>query len=357
MAVAGSGSRLKSQVVAAARSPARTSLEELGPGDGEDEDRPRGGMLGEMLHEVEQAGVGPVEILEDEDGRPVVGHPLEERPPGGEGLLALAAGSGAEAEQGREIGSDPLPGPLVRDRLPEVAGQPTPAMGRAVALADPDPVADHVGQRPEGETLAVGGRPGPVPEDLLDHPVDVLLELPDEPALADAGLPEDRDEPDRALLADGMKELLDDAERAVPADQRSLGQLAPSEPAAEGHDLARLPGLDRLALAPQRPVAGRLEGDRPRRDPMGGVVDQDRPGSGRGLESRGRVHDVAGDHPLADRADGHGGLAAHHPGPGRQVGQPELDRPASRRRRRGRSPPGPRARRRPRGRPGRPTSP
>ena len=37
-----------------------------------------------MLDEVEQTAVGPLEVLEDEDGRASRGDPLEEDPPGGE---------------------------------------------------------------------------------------------------------------------------------------------------------------------------------------------------------------------------------------------------------------------------------
>ena len=48
------------------------------------------------------------------------------------------------------------------------------------------PAADHLAQRPEGDALAVGGRAAAVPVDVLDHAVDVLLELPRQAALADA---------------------------------------------------------------------------------------------------------------------------------------------------------------------------
>ena len=163
-----------------------------------------------------------------------------------------------------------------------------------------------------------------MPLDPLDDPVDVLLELPDEPALAHPGLAEDRDQPDRPVLADRVEELPDDRERAVPADERALGQLAPSFAPAEGDDLAGLPGRDRLALAAKRPVAGVLEGDRAGRHPVGRVVDQDGPRPGRRLEPRGRVDDVARDHPLADGADGDGRLPADDACPGLEPGESEV---------------------------------
>ena len=66
------------------------------------------------------------------------------------------------------------------------------AASRRRASSGPSPSAiparrpDHLGERPEGEALAVRGRSSVVPGDLLDDAVDVLLELPGDPALADA---------------------------------------------------------------------------------------------------------------------------------------------------------------------------
>jgi len=48
-----------------------------------------------MVDEVEQAVVGPVDILEEEDQRALLCQRLEQRPPGGEVLRApVASGRG-----------------------------------------------------------------------------------------------------------------------------------------------------------------------------------------------------------------------------------------------------------------------
>ena len=97
-------------------------------------------------------------------------------------------------------------------------------------------------------------------------------------------------------------------------------------PAAVAHrdDLARLPGRNRQALAAERPIACLLERDRAADRAVGRLVDEDGPGARRGLEARGRVDDVAGHHPLADRADGDRRLAADDAGPRGELRQADL---------------------------------
>ena len=61
----------------------------------------------QVLDEVEEARVGPLEILEDEHDRAARGEPLEEQPPGGEEVLALLRLGVAQAEQLLESRPDP----------------------------------------------------------------------------------------------------------------------------------------------------------------------------------------------------------------------------------------------------------
>jgi hypothetical protein len=49
-----------------------------------------------------------------------------------------------------------------------------------------------------------------VPQDIADEPVDVLLELPAESGLADAGCAEDADRTRAAILERGVEQLLDE---------------------------------------------------------------------------------------------------------------------------------------------------
>jgi hypothetical protein len=75
--------------------PLGPALEQLGPGGGDEQHRRVRGPLDEMVDEVEQAVVGPVDILEEEDQRALLCQRLEQRPPGGEVLRApVASGRG-----------------------------------------------------------------------------------------------------------------------------------------------------------------------------------------------------------------------------------------------------------------------
>jgi hypothetical protein len=60
-----------------------------------------------VLDEVDQAAVGPLEVLEDEHGGRGRGDPLEEGPPGGEEGVAPAGRGIAGAEEGEEGRLDP----------------------------------------------------------------------------------------------------------------------------------------------------------------------------------------------------------------------------------------------------------
>ena len=70
--------------------------------------------LEEVVDEVEQARVGEVEVLEDQDDRGGRRQPLEERPPGPEELLR--PDPGLDAEQGQQGRLDPAPLLRVRAR-------------------------------------------------------------------------------------------------------------------------------------------------------------------------------------------------------------------------------------------------
>ena len=70
---------------------------------------------------------------------------------------------------------------------------PLTTAGASVS-SSPARLADHLAERPVGDPLAVRRRSAAVPVDRLDQAVEILLELPGEPALADARLAGDGDE-------------------------------------------------------------------------------------------------------------------------------------------------------------------
>ena len=77
--------------VALASSPARSAVEELGPGGAQDQQRDAVHPIDEVVDEVEQAFVGPVQILEHEHRGPALGERLDEPPPSGERFATLVA--------------------------------------------------------------------------------------------------------------------------------------------------------------------------------------------------------------------------------------------------------------------------
>ena len=85
------------------------TLDELGPGEGDDQDRLVARPLEDRIDEVEQAVVRPLEVLEDEGDRAERGDALEEAAPCAELLVAVAAGCALEAEQHAQVRLDPAP--------------------------------------------------------------------------------------------------------------------------------------------------------------------------------------------------------------------------------------------------------
>ncbi len=279
-----------------AGAPVRPLLDELRAREGHDVDGQALAPLEHVVDEVEQAGVGVVEVFEDHDHRRARGQSLEERAPGAEELLGPDVG--AHAQQGQQGGLDPAPLGVVRDELVHLGRDRGARRRLVVCLSQSAPAADHLAQRPEADALAVGRRAPAVPPDGVDEAIDVLEELPGQPTLADAGRTDDRDEPDALLAARGVEEVLEQAELLVAADEGRLEPLAAVASADLGHDPQRAPGRDRAGLALEQLLAGLFEGDGRRCRPMRRLADQDGARRCDRLQSRRGIDEVAGDHAL-----------------------------------------------------------
>ena len=169
-----------------------------------------------------------------------------------------------------------------------------------------------------------------MPEDRLDDAIEVLLELPGEPALADAGLTDDRDEPGLAFAFGRVEVVLERAELLVATDERRLdaSRSDPTRRVARRPRSACQPGTGAvLPFSDCSPTGSKAIAP----DAARYVASPTRtvPGHGHRLEPRGGVDEVAGDHPLAVRADGHDGLPGQDPGPALQGRAVDLD-PADR---------------------------
>ena len=302
--------------VAGVAAPVRAAVEEFRPSQGHHEDWHAFRPPEQMVDEVEQSRVGPLEVLEDEDRGGLQRNPLEEDPPGGEEDLATTGRRRLQAQQRQERRFDPASIVLAGNELGDRCRDPGPRRGLVVALGQAGPPADHLAKGPERDSLAVGGGPAVVPVGWFDETVEVLLKLPRKTALADAPGPGDRDQTRPPVASGGCQEVLQEAQLPVAADEGGLGQVGATLAAALGHDPQGPPGRNRRSLALERLHAGRLEGNRGGRRPIRRLADEHGARRRNRLEPGGGVDDVAHDHPLADRPDRHRRFARQDPGPG-----------------------------------------
>ena len=313
------------------------------------------GPLQQVVQESDQAGVSPLQVLDDEHDRKVLRQAFEEEPPAREELLAREHLGGRQAEQLAEARGDELPVGRVRDPALEPGAEPLRDELLRVLLADEQSCPDHLRQGPVAHALAVGEAAPGVPEHLAGEAVDVLEELPGEPRLADAGHAGHEHEARRLPLGGGVEELLDEAQLVVASREGRLDDARALRAGDGRHDPGRLEEAHRLGLALQLVLAGVEVGDRSRRRRPRHLVDVAAAGRGRRLDARGGVDPVADDEALL------GGLGRRDAAGDDPDAGLELDlvaRSRSRRRpRRARGRPGRHARRRPPSRPVRPRPP
>ena len=88
---------------------ARMPIGDLRTSERQDEDRVVPTPVEEVLDEGDEAFVRPVDVLEHEHERPLLGEPLEESPPGREEILPIGRVPLGETEQMEQAGLDPLP--------------------------------------------------------------------------------------------------------------------------------------------------------------------------------------------------------------------------------------------------------
>ncbi len=304
----------------------------------------------QVLDEVEQARVGPLHVLEGEHRRVALGQALEEEAPGGEEVLLVASLVLGQPEQVREPRLEEVPLLAVEDVLLQRGVQLGLRGRRFLVLGDAAAHAHHVGERPVGHALAVGEAAPAVPVDGLGDAVEVLVELPRQPRLADAGDAGDGDEVGLLLVGAAVEEVLDLPQLAVTPDERRLEPLRLERAAQPGDDALRLPERGQSLLALELERAGVLVDDRLLGRAPRGLADEHRARVGGRLHARGGVDEIAGDHALALGADRDRGLAGENSCASPELGGADLVAESATRRRRDRARRGQLARRRPRSR-------
>ena len=205
--------------------PLRAALGQLWPGEAEDEDRRAGGEQGDVLDEVEERLLSPVNVVEDADERfslRLLFEQLAERPGdllGRGALLSLP-------EQGAE-----------RGRCCRVGGE-------RIQLFQ------HLHHRPVGDPLPVG-------ETAATHDlgIDVAQELVGEPGLADTRRSQHGKKLAGAIALGPSEGVAQRLQLALASDHRNVmapRRLSPDGDEPEGRNRLRLPlqlqRLERLCL-------------------------------------------------------------------------------------------------------------
>ena len=207
--------------------PARRAGRELGPGEDQHEDRHVARPVDEVVEEVEQAGVGVLDVLDQQHdrarSRPAARRTAASRRTAPRGGSRAAVGGERHAEQPRRARSR---------RSSRSAGSgtnaasPSPACSAATSAGPPRRCPSRcrtdLGERPERDAVAVGQAAAAVPAHVVGQAVDVLLELPAEPRLADAGRAGHDDQPRRRRRPRAWNSSLISAQLGVAADQRRL---------------------------------------------------------------------------------------------------------------------------------------
>jgi hypothetical protein len=207
---------------------------ELGSGERDDAEGVVPRPVQEVLEEVDQARVGPLHVLEDEDRRAAVGETLEQDAPRGEQVLLISGDTLFEPEQMRQARLDVAAfvgiGNVLVDRRPELLE----GGGLGLVFDDPAAHANHLGQCPVRDSFPVREAAGAMPPHTLHQAVHVLLELPRQTRLADAGDTEDGDEVSFLSSADAWRSsLISRNSRSRPTNgaSRPLAFSAPARPA------------------------------------------------------------------------------------------------------------------------------
>jgi hypothetical protein len=260
------------------RRPDRAPLEEVGPSDTEQE---QGRVLGErrdVVDQVEQRRLGPVNVVEDDDQRLRARECLEELPKAPRDLLGRGGRLGGSDRRGNTRGGD-LGVTAVSEHASHVVH-----------------LRDDLGERPVRDAFPVGE--AAADEDARLRALDQLAR---EPRLADPGRPHDRRELRRALVDRAGERALQDLELRLAADKRRSDRTG--EGWHVGKQLEQAVGSYRLRLPLQRQRLDRLVLDGVADKDMRSFAEQDLARSRRLFQAGGDVDGVPRDERPAGAGD------------------------------------------------------
>jgi len=165
-----------------------------------------------VLDQVEHRRLRPVDVLEDDDERPLACERLEQLPRCPEGFLG-GGRVAAEPDRRRDPVDDDRRILAVREQLRD----PVPLLLEREAVPQLRNVADDLVERPERDPLAVG-------QAAASHPARPTLERVEEfggeARLADARCAEDREEVAGPLALRALERVVQDRQLEAPSDDR-----------------------------------------------------------------------------------------------------------------------------------------
>ena len=288
-------------------------LEQVPARERHDQDRNAIDGLSQMLDQVEEDRLGPLDVLEDDDRRVLDGGRREQLTHGPEGP--------------RRVGGGLRPPQRARDALDnsgcliavlQQAQEPGLDVVAALAGGVVDQCGDDLAQRPERESLAVGQAAADGNDGALPHR---FGELVGEPRLADAGGTDDRDQLTAAPFECTSKRGVEVLQLVLTADE-GRGEL-PAGGIGGDVDVDEPEGWYALRLALELERRERFHGHRVPDELERLLADEDLAGRRRLLETGCHVDGVAADEAMATRAMAGDHLPGVHAGT-RLEGDPEV---------------------------------
>ena len=192
-----SGDRATELALGLLFAPLRLPVEQLWPCRGDHEQGNVGRRVEQVVEELKQPCVRPVQILDHHDEGPSSAHRLDDASPGGEklGLVGTWSLSIAQPEQRRQ----PCPEPLALRALADECLQRGVQLGYhvhgRVGLKNAGLGLDDLPQGPERDAVPIRQAATLTPRHELLAVVDEAPELLNQPALADSGLTEQSHQP------------------------------------------------------------------------------------------------------------------------------------------------------------------
>ena len=238
------------------------AVEQVGPGEAEDENRSLPGPADHVLDQLEEGWFRPLEVVEAHDQR-LLARDVLEQPPDGPHRLFRRRRAIADPDRRGHLACDPLPVRFPCEQLVE----PAPSQPAGC-------IANDVPQGPVRDPLSVREAAADEHRRLVAN---LGQELSRQPGLADPRGAENRDEAGRLIAYRLLERGAQLRKLVLSPDHRRVESARDRGRARD--DAEQPPGLDRLALPFQVERIERLDEHRVAHEPVGRAL---RSGSRRG---------------------------------------------------------------------------